>query len=98
MTSMSDLLPIQTLSIEDVQNAVRDALRDGLDTGKIADFVARVDWSGTLADRPAIVRIVGELEAREHEFAEGDRSRADFLDYLLSLLPAEERPALARSA
>jgi len=95
---MSDLLPIQTLSIEDVQNAIRDALRDGLDAGKIADFVARVDWSGTLTDRPAIARVVGELEAREHEYAEGDLPRSAFLDYLLSLLPAEERPALASSA
>ena len=92
------MLPIQTLSIEDVQTAIRDALRDGLDSSKIADFVARVDWSGTLTDRPTVAGVIGELEAREHEYAEGDRSRADFLDYLLSLLPAAERPALARSA
>ena len=95
---MSDRLSIQTLSTEDVQNAIRDALRDGLDTSNIADFVARVDWSGTQTDRPAIGRIVGELEAREHEYSEGDLTRSAFLDYLLSLLPAEERPALARSA
>ena len=95
---MSDLLPIQSLRIEDVQDAVREALRDGLDTGRIADFVARVDWSGTQREMPSIAAVVGELEAREHEYAEGDRSRSDFLDYLLSLLPAEERPALARSA
>lgn len=92
------LLPIRSLGIEDVQAAIRDALRDGLDRSKIVDFVARVDWSGTLADQPAIAAVIGELEAREHAYSEGDRSRSDFLEYLLSLLPAAERPALARSA
>ncbi|MSP21561.1 MAG: hypothetical protein EXR66_00800 [Dehalococcoidia bacterium] len=96
---MSDLLPIQTVTIEDVRRVVRESLRGGLDADTVTDFVASVDWSHVDEKAlPSISATLGELEAWDTEYAEGDSTPEQYITRLLSLLPAEWRPALERAA
>ncbi len=69
---MSDLLPIEQVTDEDVREIVREALSQDLKPDCIADFVARVDWSGVDREQPPIARALGALEAWSTEYAEGD--------------------------
>ncbi len=69
---MSDLLPIEQVTDEDVRAIVREALARDLKPECIAEFVARVDWSGVDRERPPVARILGALEAWSIEYAEGD--------------------------
>jgi 2-methylisocitrate lyase-like PEP mutase family enzyme len=96
---MSDLLPIQTVTIEDIRRVVRESLRAGLDADTVADFVASVDWSHVDEKAlPPIAAPLGQLEAWDTEYSEGDSTREQFIARLLSLLPEEERAALERAA
>ncbi|MPZ99663.1 MAG: hypothetical protein GEU80_10075 [Dehalococcoidia bacterium] len=95
---MSDLLSIWKLTEDDVRQVVRTALTRGLDSARIADFVASVDWSHTIDRRPAIADLLGELEAWEHEYTEGDSSKREYIERLLTLLPEGERAAARERA
>jgi hypothetical protein len=96
---MSDLLPIQKITIEDVRHTVRKSLSAGLDADTVTDFVASVDWSH-VDERalPAIAATLGELEQWDTEYAEGDSTREQYIARLLTLLPVDERAALERAA
>ena len=95
---MSDLLPIWQVTEDDVRQVVRAALSRGLDSAHIADFVASLDWSYTLDRTPPIAALLGELEAREHEYAEGDSQKREYVERLLTLLPEDERTAARERA
>ncbi len=95
---MSDLLPIQKVTIEDVRRVVRESLLHGLDADNVTDFLASVDWSAVNEGMPPIAATLGEMESWDTEYSEGDSSRDEYVARLLSLLPVEERPALARAA
>ncbi len=96
---MSGLLPIQKVTIEDVRRVVRESLRGGLDADTVTDFVASVDWSHVDARAlPPIATTLGELEAWDTEYAEGDSTREQYIARLLSLIPTEERAALEQAA
>jgi hypothetical protein len=78
---------IQELTPQRVRNAVRRALRTGVDAEMLGDFLTSVDWStGDSAD-PAVKAMLGELEAWSTSFAEGDLTQAQYIARLLSLLP-----------
>lgn len=82
---MPDTLPLTSLTPNDVQTAVREAMRDGLDAASIDDFLASVDWSG-VRDLPPVARLLGELEAAATAFAEGELSERDYARRLSSLV------------
>ncbi len=88
---MSDLLSIADITVEDVRDVVREAVRAGLDADHLSDFIARVDWSGVDRERPPIADTLGELEAWVTAYAERDLTLAEYVGRLLSLLPEEER-------
>lgn len=90
-TGMTNLLPIQNVQHSDVLEAVRRALRTGLDADVIADFLASVDWSGADRQRPAIADLLGELEAWTDQFDEGGLTISQFVGHLLGTLPVDER-------
>lgn len=95
-TSMSDTLPLASLTPNDVQTAVREAMRDGLDPGSIDDFLASVDWSG-VRDLPPVARLLGELEEAATAFAEGQLTQHEYAERLNALVRSpsirEERSA-----
>ncbi len=90
---MGTLIPIQSVSADDVQRVVKDALRGKLDTDLIQDFLASVDWSGVLTERPPIADMLGELENRTTMYDEGDTPVAEYVAFLEALLPASARSA-----
>ncbi len=83
---MSDLLSIEQVTEEDVRAIVREALSRDLKPECIADFVARVDWSGVDRERPPIARTLGALEAWSTEYAEGDLLSDEYRGRLKKLL------------
>jgi hypothetical protein len=85
ITSMSDTLPLASLTPDDVQTAVREAMRDGLDAASIDDSLASVDWSGA-QNLPPVAILLGGLEAAATSFAEGDLSADDVAARLQALL------------
>lgn len=88
---MANLLPIHSVQPEDTLNAVRRAMRHGLDAGALDDFLASIDWSGAHRERPRIAALLGEMEGWADQFARGDLTQAQYVGHLLSLLPAEEQ-------
>ena len=87
----SAAVPIETLAVEDVEDAVRRALRGGLVPGLLDDFLATVDWSNQDRASKAIRETLGALEQSATEYAENDLSDADYKERLLKLLPASDR-------
>ncbi len=98
-TAMSRRIQIATLKNARITSEIRAALRDGLDTRRIADFLAAVDWRGVDTALPIVKQRLGLLEEWSTLFAEGDISGPAFEDRLRSLLPAAkqtpERAAVA---
>ena len=88
---MANLLPIQTVKLEDVQNVIRKTLRAGLDADAMDDFLSSVDWSGAQRERPAIADVLGQIEALSSQLSEGDLTESQYISCLLSFLPEEER-------
>jgi hypothetical protein len=95
---MADLQPIWNITIGDVREVVRRSLQRTLDVDQIEDFVASIDWSGISKKRPPIADCVGELALSTCEFRDGMMSRDQYLAYLLSLLPEDERARYASTA
>ena len=89
MTSAA--VSIETLVIEDLEDAVREALRGGLRPKLLDDFLATVDWSNQESAPQAIRETLGMLEQSATEFAEDDLTEADYRSRLLSFLPAADR-------
>ena len=95
MTSAA--VPIETLALEDVKDAVRRALRGGLQQQWLDDFLATVDWTKQERAPQAIRETLGMLEQSATEYAEDDLNEADYRSRLLSVLPAADRLQLAAS-
>ncbi len=87
----SAAVSIETLVIEDLEDAVREALRGGLRPKLLDDFLATVDWSNQESAPQAIRETLGMLEQSATEFAEDDLAEADYRSRLLSFLPAADR-------
>ena len=81
-------VPIETLSREDVENVLRRALDEGLQSQVLEDFLATVDWSNQDRAPEAIRKTLGLLEQRATEYAEDDLGEADYRRTLLALLSA----------
>ena len=84
-------VPIETLAVEDVVDAVRRTIRGDLEPGLLNDFLATVDWSNQERAPQAIRETLGMLEQSATEYAEDDLAEADYRSRLLSVLPAGER-------
>ena len=80
-------IPIETLAVEDVETAVRQALSGDLQPERLADFLASVDWSNQERTPQAIRETLGALEQCATEYAEGDLTEAGYRNRLRSLLP-----------
>ena len=89
MTSAA--VPIETLAVEDVVDAVRRALRGGLQPQWLDDFLATVDWTNQERAPQAIRETLGMLEQSATEYAEEDLTEANYRSRLLSVLPAADR-------
>lgn len=91
---MAGLLSIASATIDDVRAMLREALRDGLDADRVADFVASVDWSDAAEADQQIRDLLGQLSEWSTEYDEGDLTRAQYVDRLVSLFPEDDaRPA-----
>lgn len=88
---MATLIPLATLTRDDVFTVIRDAMRGGLDSGLIADFVASVDWSYTGQKRPEIADVIGQIEGWASMYEDGELTQAEYVGHLLSLLPVPEQ-------
>ena len=91
ITAMPELLAIDSVTIEHVRDATSAGLREGPPYEAIADFVARVDWSGTHKRIPPIAGVLGKLEAWSTEYAEGDLTSEDYAARLRELLAGSEQ-------
>ncbi len=80
-------IPIETLALVDVENAVRRALRGGLQPDSLNDFLATVDWSNQDRAAQPIREVLGMLEQFATEYAEADLTEDDYRNGLLGLLP-----------
>lgn len=87
---MCPLRPISTLTERDIQDAVRDAVRNGLDPEGMGLFLSLVDWAHDSDE--AIRDLLGEMILWADEYAEGHLTESQYLARLLSILPAPERP------
>lgn len=67
---------------------IRKALRAGLDTDQIEDFLASVDWSGVNGALPEVTEILGELENWTTLYGERQIDKSQFVSKLLRILPA----------
>lgn len=88
---MVNLIPIKKVQRKHLRDAVRQALRYGLNTDVIEDFVASIDWSGTNRDRPKIADDLGQLEGLNAEYSERELTKSQYVARLLNFLPAVER-------
>jgi hypothetical protein len=81
-------LAIQTLTTESILAEIRGALSGGLNATRIADFLASVDWSGTLnsPDDDPVIAMLGKLDNWESEFGEGDITAEEYIERLRSLI------------
>src|SRR3990172_216903 len=91
ITGMANLLPIKSIRRKHLQDAVRQALRSGLNVDVLEDFLASVDWSGTDRHRPKIAEDIGRLEGLNAEYSEGQLTESQHIARLLGFLPEEER-------
>lgn len=67
------LVPIQRLTVADVQRRVAAIVEGGAQADELAEFVASVDWSGATGVEP-VAHLLGALEHLTEEFAERDIS------------------------
>ena len=81
-------IPIKAIAPADVEEAVRQTLRDGLRPDALADFLATVDWSNVERAPQGIRETLGALEACATEYAERDITEAEYRARLLALVPA----------
>lgn len=88
---VNQLLPINNIQREDVLAVAKRALRAALDTDLLEDFLSSVDWSGVDRERPEIADLLGQMEDWAAKHGDGRLTRAQYVSYLLSLLPEGER-------
>jgi hypothetical protein len=88
---MAKLLPIDEVSLSQVQGVIKQALRPGVDADVLEDFLASVDWSGADRSRPAIADDLGQLEGWNRQYSDGELTMAEYVGRLLSRLPEDER-------
>jgi hypothetical protein len=82
---MGTLLRIKELTPGDVRLVIRDSINP-LDAGRIADFVASVDWSTCESADPEVVRLLGQAEALTTEYGEDDIGQDDLVRALEALV------------
>lgn len=90
LVSMSTLIRIADLTLDNVRAFVRTALRRGLDQSSLLDYLASIDWGGSPGD-PAVRDLLGQIELWATEYDEGDLSLGQYMARLVSILPREER-------
>src|SRR5690348_16720385 len=83
---MPRAIPIAQLTVTDVRAEVRRALRGGLSSSALADFLASVDWGAFDTADAVVRRMLGELERWSTEYAEGDRSLTEYAASLTELV------------
>ena len=86
---MSPFIPISQLNPRDIQDAVRESLRDDVSPEVIGRFLAWIDWSGF--PKEDVKRTLSDLTGWTDEYAEGHLSKMAYAARLLSLLPPQER-------
>jgi hypothetical protein len=95
-TEMSRRIQIAALKSARISAEIRDALRDGIDADRIADFLAGIDWGSLASAAPVVTERLGLLEEWSTQFAEGEISEDEYGRRLSGLLPQRERrPTLA---
>ena len=87
----TNLIPINKVSRGRVHDAIREALRSGVDVDALEDFLASVDWSGTDRQRPKIADDLGQLEGLNWRYSNSELTKSQYVAYLLNFLPAGER-------
>jgi len=65
-----------------VRATVRGALKHGVDSEAIADWLTAIDWGGVESADPSVREIVGLVELWSTEYAEGDLTAAEYADRL----------------
>lgn len=90
---MSDATPIQSLSVDGIRAALRDARDGDAPVRAVCDFVAGVDWSGMDGADAEVLRLLGELEHLTAEITDGDIDAEAFVGRVRLL----ESPAYASS-
>lgn len=91
--AMPRRIQIATLKNARISTEIRRALRDGLDSERIADFLADIDWRDMDMALPIVKQRLGLLEEWSTAYAEGDLSPSMYAGRLLSLLPEREQSA-----
>jgi hypothetical protein len=86
-------IQIASLSTSRITAEIRLALRRGLDSDRIADFLAAVDWSSVARASERVRLRLGRLEQWATAYAEGELTRAQYMARLASMLPPKERSA-----
>jgi hypothetical protein len=84
---MATLRPIRSVTEDELLRVVKRALRGKLDVDAIQDFVASVDWSGVIFERPAIADVLGAIENLTAQFDEGDLSDDEYRSAIHELFP-----------
>ena len=80
-------VPIERLSAEDVETAVRQALSGELRLDRLPDFLANVDWTNQDRAAKPVREVLGMLEQFATEYAEADLTEKDYRSKLVGLLP-----------
>ncbi len=88
---MSRRIQVASLEVARISQEIRLALHRGLDSERIADFLATIDWSAVDRARPAVKDQLGKLEMWSTQYAEGDLNRYAYMTRLATLLPPRER-------
>ena len=85
------MVSIYSVEAEGVLSTVRQALRHGLNTGVLNDFLASIDWSGVDHGRPEIANLLGQMEGWAAQYEDDGLTRARYVGHLLGLLPENDR-------
>jgi hypothetical protein len=88
---MAKLVSIHTIGVDEVQQAIKAALSNGLSPDMLDDFLATVDWSGTHESLPPVADLLGQMEGWALQYATGEISDRQYAGHLLSLLPHGDR-------
>ena len=69
--------------MDDVRAMIALAMRSGLDSSVLDDFVASIDWSAHDSSVPAVREALGRIEGWSTAYHEGDMSVGE---YAMSLI------------
>ena len=90
MSMAGSLIPLVTLSADDVQRSIAAIVDARSRPGGVAEFVASIDWSGATGTEP-VAHLLGAIEHRVEEFTEREISEQKFwfeLGQMVSLAPS----------